>query len=117
MHKMSVSGITWQADYTHSYHLDWGLGCVCPLGKAIPLEISKALRNQTLSLMEICSFECFHRAGESGVEKIRRWLWATVSRLKARRGKRFSGHFSGKSDYFIKIGKEEEFQDKCSTKE
>lgn len=53
MHKRAISGIRGQADYTHSYHLDWVLGWGCLLGTAIPLETSKTLRNHILSLAEI----------------------------------------------------------------
>jgi len=72
IHKRGVSSIGQPADYPHSYHLDWALGEVCLSCKAIPLEISKVLRNQTF-FDNPMSFECFHRAGESRGEKLRSW--------------------------------------------
>ena len=59
IHKREVSSIGQQADYPHSYHLDWALGGVCLSCKAIPLEISKVLRNQTLSLTTIYHLSVF----------------------------------------------------------
>ena len=59
MHKREVSSIRWQADYPHLCHLDWALGGVCLSGKAIPLEMSKVLRNQTLSLATIYHLSVF----------------------------------------------------------
>lgn len=59
MNSRTVSGVRWQADYTHSCQPDWGLGWVCLLGKAVSLEMSKTLRNHVPSLNEISHVSVF----------------------------------------------------------
>lgn len=77
-----------QADYAHSYLLDWGLGCGCLLRMSIPLEISKTWRSHMLPVTEIYLFlfVCFQRVGVSGVGKTRSPLWRIGAGIKKMRG-------------------------------